>query len=116
MADLNLKPLRWDWAPITTGDTYPATNISIDGATSTLSRVRIKFKPCGSTTASLTLDSATGGITITSAENWTYTINRIAAVSLTAGVYSHDMETIAADGTITTETNGTWEILPQITD
>jgi hypothetical protein len=26
------------------------------------------------------------------------------------------METIAADGTVTTETSGTWEILPQITD
>ena len=116
MADLDLKPARWDWPAVTAGDTYPAANITISGADSTLARVRIKFKASGSATAALTLDSATSGITITSAANWAFTIDAIPAVNLAAGVYSYDMETIAANGTVATELQGVWPILAQITD
>jgi hypothetical protein len=111
MAELNLIPSRWDWASVKKGDTYPATNITIDGAESTLSRVRIVFKSCGGSGTGLTLDSNTSGITITDAAAWAFTIDRIASVSLAAGLYSYDMETFAANGTIATETQGTWEIL-----
>jgi hypothetical protein len=116
MADLNLAPERWDWPSVTTGDTYPAANIVIAGAESTLSRVRIKFRACGATSAALTLDSDTSGITINDAATWDFTIDAIPAVGLAAGIYSYDMETTSAAGTIATETQGTWEILPEITD
>lgn len=116
MADLDLRPSRFDWPPVTKGDTYPAANITIDGADSTLSRVRIKFKACNSTTTALTLDSSTSGVTINDAASWDFTIDQIDEVTLAAGTYRYDLETISADGTIMTELAGTWEILSEITD
>ena len=115
MADLDLTPARWNWASVVTGDTYPAANLKIDGADSTLARVQIQFKPCAGGDASLTLDSNNATITINDAATWDFTINRIAAVSLDAGIYAYDMQTTAADGTIRTETSGTWTILPEVT-
>jgi len=113
---LNLKPLKWDWSPVVKGDTFPATNITESLHTSNLSRVRIKFKLSGATSTSLTLDSSTTGIVITSAANWAFTISAISTVTLAAGVYSYDLETTSTDGTIRTEFSGTWEIIEQTTD
>lgn len=115
---LDLTPLRWDWSPVTQGDTFPACQITETSADTDLSRVRVKIKAAGSTSAALTLDSSTTGITIGSATagDWAFTIGAISTGSLTAGVYSYDLETTDSAGTVRTEFSGTWEILTQITD
>lgn len=115
---LDLTPLKWDWAPITQGDTFPATLITETSADTDLSRVRVKIKAAGSTSAALFLDSQTTGVTIgnATAGAWSFTIGAISTSSLAAGVYSYDLETTDSAGTVRTEFSGTWEILTQITD
>lgn len=113
---LNLTPLRWDWASITQGDTFPATNITESEHDSNLTRVRIKIRPSGQSTALMILDSSTSGIVINNAATWDFTISPISTSSLSSGFYSYDLETTDALGIIRTEFNGTWEILDQITD
>ena len=114
----NLTPLNWDWSPVVKGDTFPATQITETLNDSALTRVRVKLKLSGATTTSLTLDSATSGVTITTATAgaWDFSIDAIQTVTLAAGVYSYDLETTDAASTIRTEFSGTWEILEQITD
>jgi len=116
---LNLKPLRWDWASATVGDTYPACVITETEADTTLSRVRIKIKDADGV-LKLTLDSNTTGITINNAAAgaWNFTIGEISATdtaTLTAGFHDYDLE-ITAGGKVRTEFSGTWELLPQITN
>jgi hypothetical protein len=114
---LDLKPLKWDWAAVTTGDTFPATNITDSGSDTALVRVRVKVKASGEATASLTLDSSSTGITITNATAgaWNFTIDMI-QVALAAGTYSYDLETTDSAGTVRTEFAGTWEILEETTN
>jgi hypothetical protein len=112
---IDLKPLRWDWAPVVTGDTYPATDIVESSYDSNLSRVRIKITLSGETTPSLTLDSDTSGITINDAAARDFTIDEINPVTLAAGIYAYDLEMTYANGTVRTEFAGTWEILSEIT-
>jgi len=114
---LDLTPLRLDWAPVTTGDTYPACTITETEADTDLERVRITIKATGSDTAALELDSDATGITINTATAgaWSFTIDVI-EVSLAAGFYQYDLETTDAAGTVRTEFSGQWEILTQITD
>lgn len=112
---LDLKPLRWDWPEVVTGDTFPAINITESDHESDLERVRIKFVLSGATSPSLTLDSDATGITINDAAAWDFTIDAINPVTLEAGVYSYDLETTDAAGTIRTEFAGTWPILSEIT-
>lgn len=112
---LDLKPLRWDWAAVVAGDTYPATNITESEHDSNLERVRIKITLSGATSPSLSLDSDTTGITINDAATWDFTIGAIQTSSLAAGVYSYDLETTDAAGTIRTEFAGTWPIISQVT-
>ena len=116
---LDLTPLRWDWAGITAGDTYPASNITETEADTTLARVRVKIKLAG--VVALTLDSNASGITLnsTSAGGWDFTIDAISAATtagLAAGYYDYDLETTGSNGVVRTEFTGNWEIFPQITD
>lgn len=112
---LDLKPLRWDWPEVVTGDTFPAIHITEADHESDLSRVRISIVLSGATDAALTLDSNSTGITINDAAAWDFTIDQISPVTLAAGVYSYDLETTDAAGTIRTEFSGTWNILSEIT-
>lgn len=118
---LDLKPLRWDWPAVTTGDTYPACQITDTAADTDLSRVRIKIKAQGGTTAALSLDSSTTGVTITTATAgaWDFTIGPITAAqtaTLDPGLYLYDIETTDSAGTVRTEFSGIWEILSETTD
>lgn len=118
---LNLKPMVWNWPPLTRGDTYPASNIVETESTADLARVRIKIKTSGSSEASITLDSDTSGVTINNATagSWDFDIDVIAASTtseLTAGFYSYDMEITDSLGQVRTEFTGSWKILTQSTD
>lgn len=113
---LDLTPLRWDWSPVVSGDTYPAATITASAETETLERVRISIFASGSTTPALQLDSDTSGITITTsaAPAWSYTIDTIEEVPLTGGEYSYQLETTTTAGTRRTRFAGTWKILSDI--
>lgn len=120
MSELNLEPLRYDWPAIQRGDTFPAQVFADSGADTDLSRVRVKICDSDGTTK-VTLDSASSGVTITTATagSWNFTIDAISAATteaLTAGLYAYDIETIDTAGSVRTEFEGTWEIRPQITD
>lgn len=114
---MDLTPDRWNWTPVTTGDTYPACTVASVDADTELARVRIKFKATGSNTAALELDSDATGITInsTAVNAWSFTIDVI-EVDLAAGFYQYDLETIDTAGAVNTIASGQWEILTQITD
>jgi len=112
---LDLKPLKWDWSPVTAGDTYPACNITESDHDEDLARVRIKLRVSGSADTALTLDSATAGITINDAAAWDFTISAIDTSALAAGHYSYQLETTTAAGTVRTEFAGTWQILTDVT-
>jgi hypothetical protein len=117
MADLDFTPLCWNWAPITQGDTYPATRITESKAETDLSRVRLKVKNRVGTTL-LSLDSNTSTITLTdtTAGSWDFTIPAIATGTLEPGTLYYDLETTDAAATVRTEFSGEWRILKQITD
>jgi len=108
---LDLTPMRWDWSPVVTGDSYPAAQISATGQTEDLERVRITFRASGSTASALTLDSETSGITITDAASWAFTIATLEEVPLSAGQYSYQLETTSTAGTVRTHFMGNWKIL-----
>jgi hypothetical protein len=118
---MDLTPAKYNLVAVTQGDTYPATNVTISGNDTVLSRVRLKIKLTGATTTALTLDSnSAAGITLTAtaAGTWAFTIDAIPAATmqtLTAGSYSFDLETTDASGVVKTEFKGNWQILPQIT-
>ncbi len=61
---IDLKPMRWDWAAVTQGDTLPAINLVDTAATFALTRVLVTIEPKDSDVAALTLDSSTTGVTI----------------------------------------------------
>ena len=111
----NYTPLKWDWTPVVTGDTYPGINITCDGPDSDLARVRIDIKAAGSTAVALGLDSDTNGVTINDATAWDFTIDSINPVNLAPGVFYYDLETTDAAGTIRTEFNGSWQIIKEAT-
>lgn len=114
---LDLKPIQWIWDPVTTGDTYPAINLTDTSADEDLSAVAIEFRLAGSSTAALNLSNGSG-ITINTATAgaWDFTIDEMTAVSLAAGTYSYDIQTTGSGGTVTTEFKGTWRILPEHSD
>jgi len=116
---LDLKPLRWDWAAVKQGDTYPACLISETLADTALARVRVKVKLNG--VLALDLDSDGSGITLngTGAGGWSFTIGAISAAQTTLlapGYYDYDLETTDAGGVVRTEFEGGWEILSQVTN
>ena len=117
---LNLSPLRYDLTAITRGDTFPAIQFADSAADTDLSRVRMKVCNASGSTV-ISLDSDATGITINSstAGSWNFTIGPISAATtedLAAGLYAYDIETIDSAGSVRTEFDGNWEILPQITD
>ncbi len=117
---LDLSPLVWNWTAITRGDTYPATRIQEEDATTDLVRVRLKVRATGGTLL-LSLDSAASEITIDddTAGSWDFTIPAISAevtATIRHGVHNYNIEITDSAGTVRTEFSGTWEILPQITN
>lgn len=115
---MDLRPLRWNLPFVTKGDTFPAVNFVETASTENLTRVRVKVKTSLTATASLTLDSDATGMTINTATAgaWDFNIDKIAEVSLDAGIYLYDLETTDAAGTVRTEFAGAWEIGPEVTD
>ena len=118
---LDLRPQPLDWYAIKQGDTYPACNFVSTDADTVLARVRLKVRLQGATSASLSLDSETSGITInsTAAGAWDYTIDSISAeqtTTLAPGYYDQELEVTDTNGVVSTDFEGIWEILPQITD
>lgn len=113
---LDLTPLRWDWSPVVSGDTYPAASIIGAGQTENLARVRITVRAAGSTSDALVLDSDATGITITNtaAASWAFTIAAITEVPLDAGEYSYQLETTTTGDTRRTYFIGNWKILSNI--
>jgi hypothetical protein len=113
---LDLTPLRWDWSPVVSGDSYPAATITCTGQTENLARVRITVRAAGSTSDALVLDSATSGITLTTttAASWAFTIDAITNVALAAGEYSYQLETTTTGSTRRTSFAGTWKIISDI--
>lgn len=117
---MDLTPLKWNWPPVTQGDTYPACQIAETDSDTDLARVRVKVADVDGVTV-LTLDSDTAGVTITTATAgaWDFQIDAIPAAtttSLQSGIYSYDLETTDDAGTVSTEFSGSWQIHPQITD
>lgn len=112
---IDLKPMRWDWAAVTQGDTLPAMNLTETAATFNLTRVLVTIEPKDSDVAVLTLDSDDTGVTINTATAgaWDYTIDSITAAQteeLTPGFYTVNVKVFGA--TVEhTDFKGEWEIL-----
>lgn len=111
---IDLKPLHWDWPPVTKGDTYPAFQITETEADSDLSRVRVFIKDTDGA-ALLTLDSNDSGVTINTATAgaWDFTVGPITAdqtEALGSAFFSHEIETTDSAGTVRTEFAGSWQI------
>lgn len=110
---LNLKPYQWNWAEITAGSTYPASQIAETASDypNALSRVRVTIKDENDIVFTV-LDSASGGVVINTATAgaWDFTIGAFLAPTV-AGLYSVAVEWVDAQNIIFCETNGTWKIL-----
>jgi hypothetical protein len=112
---IDLKPMRWDWAAVTQGDTLPAINLVDTAATFALTRVLVTIEPKDSDVAALTLDSSTTGVTINvaTAGAWDYTIASITAAqtaTLTPGFYTVNVKVFGTN-VAHTDFKGEWEIL-----
>lgn len=110
---LQLKPYRWNWATIATGNTYPASQIvesnsDYDGA---LERVLVTIKDSDGNIFTQ-LDSETGGVVINddTASQWDFTIGAIAA-PLIAGIYTVETDCFDSNSVEATLTRGNWEII-----
>lgn len=113
---LDLTPLQWNWDPVVTGDTYPAAQITETSSETALSAVRLKIRASGSSTPVLSLSGGSGiTITTTTAGAWDFTIDAIDTSTLDAGIYAYDIETTDSEGTVRTELQGIWQIIPEIT-
>ena len=111
---------RWNWKPITQGNTRPGTNFTETSSTSALTAVEVRLKLPDSTVADITLTSA-DGITINSATAgaWDFDIDEIPAATTdgyTPGIYSYEMDVTESSGTVTTILKGSWEIFERIQD
>lgn len=104
-------PGKLNFPAVLNGDTFPAfsiTGVTVNGSapTSNLSSVRIDFRTSPTaTTASKSLSSGAGDITIDDAAAWAFTIEEFTN-DLAAGTYCQDIETTAVDGTIRTYSAG----------
>jgi hypothetical protein len=76
-----------------------------------LSSAQIIFKLAGSDTTSLTLASGSGlTLESTTAGAWNITIDQINAITLTAGTYYYNLQTVDAGGLKKFYVAGTWTI------
>jgi len=112
---VDLKPMRWDWAAVTQGDTLPAMNLVETESTFALTRVLVTIEAKDSDVAVLTLDSDDTGVTINTATAgaWDYTIDTITANqtdALTPGFYTVNIKVFGST-TEHTDFKGEWEIL-----
>ena len=112
---IDLKPMRWDWASVTKGDTLPAMNLVDTGADFALTRVLVIVEAKDSDVAVLTLDSDVSGVTINTATAgaWDYTIAAISAATtagLTPGFYTINVK-VYGSTVAHTDFKGEWEIL-----
>ena len=112
---LDLDPLRWDWPAVKSGNTYPACQLTDTASDTALSRVVVEIREEGSSVVNLTLDSATGGVTITTATAgaWDFTIRAIThleTAALTPGFCTYELTVTDGAGTVLTEFEGSWQI------
>lgn len=109
---------RWNWKPMTQGDTRPATNFTETLSTSALTAVKIRLKLPDATAASITLSNGSGMTIVTAtAGAWNFNIDRMTAATTdayTAGIYTYEMSTTDAAGVVTTVLKGAWELIARI--
>lgn len=105
--------------PVVTGDTWDGlTNcrFSSTGSAfgSTLSKVRMDFKSSDGTTGLQLTSVGSGGITIDSAADWTFTVSPV-VITMAAGVWSFDIETTDSAGVIKTRVAGILTVIDATT-
>lgn len=111
---------RYDLPTCYAGDTFPGltvSSITVGGAamTSALSSVRMQVRTtANASTASLSLTSGGGDITIDDAAAWGITVDPF-TISLSARDYVYDLEFTDAGGTIRTYLFGKWRIEQDVT-
>lgn len=115
---------RFDLPPARRGDTWYGVNsfrVRIGGESpeASLSFVRIKIVNPASKAVALTLDSDTeegsGGITITNAADWIFTIDKIDRITLDPLTYEYDLETTDFNDDRQTYIAGKWVVRADIT-
>ncbi len=97
------------------GDTFPGLRISsvtVNGAAqpSALSSVRVDFRTLpDASTAALSLNSSSNGITINNNATWDFELDAF-AITLDPDCYYYDIETTDAGGTVRTYLRGSWTV------
>lgn len=115
-----MLPSTYNIAPFIAGDHWsgiPLVTITVNGAppASALASARMRFKSLDEPSAAVVeLSSAAGKITIISAANWQLSVPAQAVPALTAGRWSWNMETTAANGTVKTYLRGELNVQPDI--
>ena len=111
---------RWDWKPLTQGNTRPATLITETSSTSALTAVELRMKLPGSTTSDIRLYNGSGIVINTAtAGAWSFTISAMSSAytdARTAGVYSYELDVTEASGVVTTILKGEWNLIARILD
>jgi len=98
------------------GDTLDAVNFTAartPTAFANLASVEIQFRESttNTCTVALELSTANGGVTITDAATWAFTVNEIEEISLDAGYYVCSFKFTDADGRIKNYLRGNITIL-----
>ena len=111
---------RWDWKPLTQGNTRPATNFTETSGTSALTAVELRMKLPESTTSDILLSNG-AGITINTATAgaWDFDISAMSAATTdayTPGLYEYEMDVTEASGVVTTILKGEWNLIARIPD
>lgn len=114
-----MTPASYSIPAHVSGDTWggiPSIVITINGSppTNNVVSAKIQFRKSAGSSVVLTLSSDEADITIVDAVNWELRVEK-KVVTLCAGTYLFDLQTIDADGDIKTFLKGSWEILEDIT-
>ena len=106
----NTIPYSRPWPVAREGRTWAGVRYQVAG-TGTLSTVVAVVKDSDGT-ASLTLNSAATGATLTTGTSgaWDFEMDQITAVGLSAGFYSYEITLTLSDGTKTDWFVGPWEV------
>jgi len=112
--------VQYDLPACFKGDTFPGltvTGITVNDAamTSTLASVRMQFRTtANASSASKSLTSAGGDITIDDAAAWGFTVEPF-SIDIAAREYVYDIETTDSGGTVRTYLYGTFRVKQDVT-
>lgn len=114
-----MTPATYTIPSHTSGDMWAGISsltITINSVAPTvaLASARIQFRKSAAGSVVLELSTADDTILIESAANWEISVPKI-VVSIPAGVYVYDLQTVDGDGDTKTYLGGTWTILEDIT-